>query len=289
MWVAQEEVCAHPAQLLKREQPQLVHPVVYQRPPTGLRRQHTDQTDHVAGEARPWGGGDLRYRDRGRRIHEEPFVVDIAMHLHAAQGRRNRLQMPGAGAVDLQLASSDRRRDGPASGLDIVSIQPLGGPAQTGAAGDPNRGRTTPLDIGSHRGQKPTQLDDMRLTRGVADFTLPGRGRRGEQRCFGPGDRRFLQIDRRRQKSVRRLQHVVGRRIFTPPRPHRFQGLQMDRKRAAGRKIPTRLRQPHATAPGQQWTAQQYRPPQPPNQPPIRFRHRSRARRTHAACVYRPR
>jgi hypothetical protein len=49
--VAQEQIGAHPRQLLEREQAQLVHPVVDQRLAVGLRGQHGDQADHVAREA----------------------------------------------------------------------------------------------------------------------------------------------------------------------------------------------------------------------------------------------
>ncbi len=61
--IAEEQIRLHRAELLEREEPQLVHPVVDQRPPIGLGRQHGDEADHVARESRPESGRDA---SRGR-------------------------------------------------------------------------------------------------------------------------------------------------------------------------------------------------------------------------------
>ncbi len=62
MRIAEEQIRAHPAQLLEREQTQLVHPVVDQRRALGLRREHGHQADEVAREARPQAGRDAAGR-----------------------------------------------------------------------------------------------------------------------------------------------------------------------------------------------------------------------------------
>ena len=67
MRVAQEDVGVHPAQLLEREQPQLVHPVVDQRPALGLRRQDGEQADHVARKPRPQPRDQPAARDASTR------------------------------------------------------------------------------------------------------------------------------------------------------------------------------------------------------------------------------
>src|SRR6185295_8957835 len=51
--VGEEHVGAHAAQLLEREESQLVHPVVDERAPVGLRRQDGHEADQVAWESRP--------------------------------------------------------------------------------------------------------------------------------------------------------------------------------------------------------------------------------------------
>ena len=51
--IAQKQIGPHAAELLQREQAQLVHPVVNQRPALGLRGEHRDEADEIAREARP--------------------------------------------------------------------------------------------------------------------------------------------------------------------------------------------------------------------------------------------
>ena len=58
--------------------------------------------------------------------------------------------------------------------------------------------------------QELAELDDVRLARGVADLGDAGRGRGGEQRRLGAGDRRFVEVDRGRLQPVRRLELVAG-------------------------------------------------------------------------------
>ena len=68
MRIAEEEIGAHAAQLLEREQTQLVQPVVDQRAAVGLGREHRHQADHVARKPRPQTGRDpAAPRAAGRR------------------------------------------------------------------------------------------------------------------------------------------------------------------------------------------------------------------------------
>ena len=60
--IAEEQVGAHAAHLLEREEPQLVQPVVHERAPGGLRRKHGDQAHQVARKPRPEAGRDAAAR-----------------------------------------------------------------------------------------------------------------------------------------------------------------------------------------------------------------------------------
>src|SRR4029079_12886807 len=55
--ITEEEIAAHAAQLLEREQAQLVQPVVHEGLALGLRRQQRDKADEIAGKPRPQAGG----------------------------------------------------------------------------------------------------------------------------------------------------------------------------------------------------------------------------------------
>ena len=104
----------------------------------------------------------------------------------------------------------------------------------------------------------------MRLARGVANLGRARRAGGGEQRGFGPGDRRLVKIDRCRTQAVRCGQRVAT--AFDAARPHRFQRFEMRVERAPRRKITARRRQVRASAAREQRAQQQYRAAQAADQ-----------------------
>ena len=139
--IAEEQVGAHAAQLLEREQPQLVHPVVHERPPFGLRREHGHEADQVARKPRPQAGGDAAGRlqastarrgRRRRRIEHSTFS--------RFRTARDDFHVLGARAAHVDLAAGDRGDDRPAAGLDVVAPQRVRrAPCSRAAAFDANR------------------------------------------------------------------------------------------------------------------------------------------------------
>ena len=264
MRIAQEEIRAHAAQLLQREESQLVEPVVHERLSLALRRQHGDKAHHVARESRPETGGDPSCGMRPRSMHAEHIAVHRAFDLHALQYRGNHFDVLGTRAANLDLASSHRGDDRPASRFDVVAPQLMLGAVQRSAAFHANRRRARARHSDAELLQKQTQLDDVRLAGGVTDFGHAVGGGRRKQRGLCAGHRRFIQIDRRRLQTVRRFEDVSWSRDV--PRAHREQRLEMRADRAARRKVAAGRRQMRAPSARQQWTEQQDRPAQPADQ-----------------------
>ena len=176
--IAQEEVRAHPAELFEREQSQLVHPVVYQRPALGLRREHAHEAHHVAREPRPRRRGNLPDAPRRRRGNAQPRVIHPTVERHPLQHRRDRLQVSAARPAHLDHAAGDRGDDSPAPGLDVVPLEPVRHPGERRATSHSNRGGPGALDVDPHAPQAGAQLDHVRLGSGVADLGHTIRGGR---------------------------------------------------------------------------------------------------------------
>src|SRR5581483_5987876 len=83
--VAEKEIRAHAAQLLEREQTQLVHPVVHERLTARGRCENGDQADHVARESRPQPRREATRSFRMRSIYPERLAVNRALDVHARQ------------------------------------------------------------------------------------------------------------------------------------------------------------------------------------------------------------
>ena len=97
----------------------------------------------------------------------------------------------------------------------------------------------------------------------------PRRTRRGEQRRFGTGDGRFVEIHRGRLEAVGRLEDVVGAVTFA--RAERVQRLGVCRDRPARREITAGRRDVRAAGARQQRPEQQHRSSQPADQRSIGF------------------
>src|SRR5206468_440091 len=97
----------------------------------------------------------------------------------------------------------------PASALDVIAPQLVLRAVQLAASLDHDRGRAGAADADAELLQKMTELGDMRLARGMADLRSAGRTRGREQRRFGPGDRRLVEVNRRRPQAVRHLEDVA--------------------------------------------------------------------------------
>ena len=129
--IAEEQIGAHAAHLLEREQPQLVQPVVDERPAFGLRRQHGHQADQVARKPGPQAGRDPAGRLRLRLLDAEHVAVACAHSMFIRFSTAATTSMSSARAPrDLDLAAGDRGDDRPAARLDVVAPQPVLGAAR---------------------------------------------------------------------------------------------------------------------------------------------------------------
>jgi hypothetical protein len=166
--------------------------------------------------------------------------------------------------VHIDVAAGDGGHDRPASGLDVVAPQPVFRAVKPRASFDTNRRRPRARDADAELFEECAQLDHMRLTRGMANLCRTWRTSGGEQRSLGPGDRRLVQIERRRPQAVGSGQRVAT--AFDAARTHRFQCFEMRVERAPRRKITARRRQLRAPAPREQWAQQQHRAAQAADQ-----------------------
>src|SRR5262249_47973957 len=105
--VAEEQVSAHPAQLLEREQPQLVHPIVDQRLAVTLRGEHGHEAHEVTWEARPQARRDPPSRSQfGRWTYMKDAVFERTGDLHPGEDGRDDLHVFRACAEYLDFAAS---------------------------------------------------------------------------------------------------------------------------------------------------------------------------------------
>ena len=122
--IAEEQIRLHRAELLEREQAQLVHPVVDQRPPIGLGRQHGDEADHVARESRPESGRDASRGGQRPVLDDEAVVFGHAVQTHLAAAAPRRLPCRcRARAGDFDVTAGYRRDYAPAPGFDVVAVE----------------------------------------------------------------------------------------------------------------------------------------------------------------------
>jgi hypothetical protein len=269
MRIAEEEIAAHPAQLLEREEPQLVQPVVDQRLSFGLGCKHGDEADEVTRKTRPQAGRDAAGCARSRLLDAEQLPHHGTLDVHPREDRRHHLHVLGAGAGDADLTSGYRRDHRPASGFDVVAPQLVLGAVQRAAALDPNRRRPCSGDADAQLLQEHAELDDVRLARGVTDLASAFRGGRGEQRRLRAGHRRFVQVDRSRLQAVRRLERVAG--ALAPAHAHRGERFEVRVDGTARREIAARRGQLRTAAPREQRPQQQDRTAEPPDQRRIGF------------------
>src|SRR5205085_12068694 len=85
--------------------------------------------------------------------------------------------------------------DTPASGLDVISVQRVTRAGEPRGRLNADRRRAASLDPDTHLLQKLAEFDDVRFGCGVTDLGAPARGGGGQQRRFGAGYGRLVEID----------------------------------------------------------------------------------------------
>ena len=124
------------------------------------------------------------------------------------------------------------------------------------AAVHAERGGAGARHLDAHALEKLAHLHHVRLRGGVADLghAVDQRGR--QQRRLGAGDRRLIEVKRRRLQAVRRVQRMTVRRQHA--RPQRHQRIDVRADGAPGGKIAARHAQNRASGARQQRTQQQH-------------------------------
>ena len=129
------------------------------------------------------------------------------------QHRRHDFHVDRPRAADFDVAAGDRADHRPTARPRCNRRTASWSRAlRLGQPFDADRVRAFAGDADAHAAQELAQLDDVRLAGGVADLGDAGRRRRGQQRRFGAGHRRLVEIDRRRLQAVRRFEPVAGAR-----------------------------------------------------------------------------
>ena len=121
--IAKKQIGAHGAELLEGEEPQLVEPVVHERPALRLRRKHRHEADHVARKPGPEAGRQPPRRGQRRWFDGEPVVFVRAPQPHVLERRGDDLDVCGARSRHQDVSAGDRRDDPPAAGLDVVACE----------------------------------------------------------------------------------------------------------------------------------------------------------------------
>ena len=238
-----------------------------------LRREHGDEADDVARKPGPQAGGDAprarRASTGGRRSGRPRDRMSTPICAStAAIGSRSR----GGGAGDLDFAAGDRRRRRPTmrprcSRRAACAWRRAAAPAaRCGWSTSP-----TPVDAARPSLTRNSQSSATCGSQAAWRISVAPRGlRRGQQRGFGAGHRRFEQIHRRAGQSVRRLEPMAGR-SFDDARAHRDERVQVRRDRPARRKIAAGRREHRAARPAEQRAEQQHRSAQPADERRIRL------------------
>ena len=137
--IAEKQIGAHAAQLLEREQPQLVQPVVHQRLPSACVASTVTRLTRSLGNPghrpvviRPAAFGVDRVDPK-----RSPSIAHAMCH--PLEHRGDHFHVFRARAVDIDLAAGDGGNDRPAAGLDVVAPQPMFGAVKLRAAFDPDR------------------------------------------------------------------------------------------------------------------------------------------------------
>ncbi len=264
MGIAEEQVSAHAAHLLQREQPKFVEPVVHQRGAVRARGQHGHQADEVAWETRPQSGRDASGADQLAGAHAEHIVVLRAIDVHLAQHAGHDFHVHRPRAANLDFPAGDGADHRPAASLDVVAVETLLRAAEAHSAFHANRVRALAGDADAHAAQELAELHDVRLAGGVTDLGHAGRGGRRQQRRLGARDRRFVEVDRGRTEPIWHLQTMA--RALDDLGAHRGERLDVGADAPPRREVAPGRRDVRLTAPGQERPQQQNRPAQPSDQ-----------------------
>ena len=203
-------------------------------------------------------------RCQRRRRHDETIVVPRAFEAHLLERGTDNFEVGPAGAGHLDRATRDCGNDSPTSGLDVVAIEPVRRRLESDGGFDTNGRRAFALDRYAQPAQKPAKLGDVRFRRRVPDFSSPLRGGGRQQRRFGAGHRRLVEVERCAVEPRWGFERVA--RLVERHGPHRRERLKVCGNRSPRGKITAGRREASRTPAREQRTEQQDRTAQSPDQ-----------------------
>ena len=142
--------------------------------------------------------------DRRERIarHAKPFVARFDPRACLLELEEEHLQVVGLRALDAEVTSCRRDRDGVSSGLKVIGHDGVLGAAQVGTSIDDQALGADALDMRAHLREQQTQVLDVRLAGGVEDLGASLGLDRREQDVLGPRHGREVEDDAVAVESV---------------------------------------------------------------------------------------